>query len=111
MPQHYSDPSRESDPHALPNVETYYSDGINESGGSGDDTPADHAGWYWQACSPGCLPDSDPVGPFDSEAEALADAREGFESPDLGDDCSCAPNDYGCDAPNCLGDHYDIDDD
>lgn len=78
MPQHYADPSRESDPHALPNVETYHSDGVNEAGGSGDDAPADHAGWYWQACFPGCLPDSDPVGPFDTEAEALADAREGF---------------------------------
>ena len=32
-------------------------------------------GWYWQACQPGCLPDSDPVGPFRSEAAALRDAR------------------------------------
>lgn len=34
------------------------------------------AGWYWWACFPGCLPDGDPVGPFDTEEEALADARE-----------------------------------
>jgi len=33
------------------------------------------AGWYWQACFPGCLPDGEPCGPFDSEAEALADAQ------------------------------------
>lgn len=39
--QAYSDPARESDPHALP--------------------------------------DSDPVGPFATEADALADAREGVE--------------------------------
>jgi len=30
--------------------------------------------WYWQACYPGCLPDSDPFGPFDSEDEARQDA-------------------------------------
>jgi hypothetical protein len=33
------------------------------------------AGWYWWACFPGCMPDSDPHGPFDTEAEATADAR------------------------------------
>jgi hypothetical protein len=31
-------------------------------------------GWYWQACFPGCLPDSDPCGPFQTKAEAMADA-------------------------------------
>ena len=34
------------------------------------------SGWYWWSCSPGCLPDSEPVGPFDSESEALRDAVE-----------------------------------
>lgn len=33
------------------------------------------AGWYWWACFPGCLPDGDPSGPFDSEADAIADAQ------------------------------------
>jgi hypothetical protein len=37
--------------------------------------PADLAGWYWQACYPGCLPDSDPIGPFPTEEEAMADAN------------------------------------
>ena len=32
-------------------------------------------GWYWQACYPGCLPDSEPVGPFQSEKECIADAE------------------------------------
>lgn len=31
-------------------------------------------GWYWWPCSPGCLPDGDPVGPFATSEEALADA-------------------------------------
>ena len=33
-------------------------------------------GWYWWSCFPGCLPDSDPNGPFATEAEALADAQD-----------------------------------
>ena len=37
-----------------------------------DDTYTD--GWYWWSCFPGCLPDSDPFGPFETESAALADA-------------------------------------
>ncbi len=33
------------------------------------------AGWYWWACFPGCLPDGEPSGPFNSEREAILDAR------------------------------------
>lgn len=32
-------------------------------------------GWYWQACFPGCLPDGEPCGPFQTEEEAMADAK------------------------------------
>jgi hypothetical protein len=32
MTQHYSDPTRESDPHALPDVEVFYHDGTYEEG-------------------------------------------------------------------------------
>jgi hypothetical protein len=35
-----------------------------------------HIGWYWWSCFPGCLPDGEPMGPFESEAEALEDARD-----------------------------------
>ena len=31
-------------------------------------------GFYWQSCFPGCLPDSDPFGPFTSASEATEDA-------------------------------------
>ncbi len=34
---------------------------------------ADTPGWYWWSCQPGCLPDGDPCGPFDTEDEALRD--------------------------------------
>jgi hypothetical protein len=34
-------------------------------------------GFYWWACFPGCLPDSEfPNGPFATEAEAIADAQD-----------------------------------
>ncbi len=45
----------------------------------GNDEFAVAAGWYWWSCSPGCLPDSEPAGPFETEAKALADAREGMD--------------------------------
>lgn len=33
-------------------------------------------GWYWWSCCPGCLPDGDPAGPFNSSGEAYRDATE-----------------------------------
>jgi len=78
--QIYSDPTRESDPHALPDVEVFEVDyGLN-----GDALPeaarklpgSKTIGWYWWSCFPGCLPDGDPNGPFATEAEAIADAQE-----------------------------------
>lgn len=37
---------------------------------------ATDAGWYWWACSPGCLPDGDACGPFDTSEEAYLDAQD-----------------------------------
>ena len=105
MSQHYSDPSRADDAYALPDVETFYvtadqflraADGTwefeamsNNGAAQAEDTdyPAtigpelrriakDLEGWYVWSCLPGCLPDSDPFGPYDTEADALADAQE-----------------------------------
>lgn len=28
-------------------------------------------GWYWWACYPGCMPDSEPDGPYATEREAI----------------------------------------
>ena len=33
-------------------------------------------GWFYHYCLPGCLPDSSPFGPFDSHETALTGARE-----------------------------------
>jgi hypothetical protein len=71
--QFYSNPERESDPYALPDCETFFADSTYFQDEYGEPQPA---GWYWQACFPGCLPDSDPVGPFETEQEAIDDAQE-----------------------------------
>lgn len=33
------------------------------------------SGWYWWSCFPGCMPDSDPFGPFNTSGLAEIDAR------------------------------------
>jgi hypothetical protein len=76
MTQAYSDPSRESDPHALPDVEVFY----KQRGDVYDGAALPDAGWYYWYCFPGCLPDSDPIGPFETEAEAKAAAQEDSQS-------------------------------
>tara|TARA_R100001132_G_C3208517_1_gene52526 strand:- start:319 stop:528 length:210 start_codon:yes stop_codon:yes gene_type:complete len=65
MSQHYSDPSREDDPYALPDLEIWYTQKIYKK-----------SGYYYAYGFPGCLHDSEPVGPFKTEQEALNDARE-----------------------------------
>jgi hypothetical protein len=85
MTQAYSDPTRESDPHALPDIEVFYvTDPSTSSSAAYNRENADHgdeftiydAGWYWWSCFPGCIPDGDPSGPYATEAEALADAQD-----------------------------------
>lgn len=79
--QIHSDPKRESEPYALPDVEVFYHDqDIDRVDAAlwldpdGDPLPS---GWYWWACLPGCLPDSEfPNGPFETEADAIADAQD-----------------------------------
>lgn len=106
MAQYYSDPSREHDPHALPDLEVW-SDYITivrskcgefevgrESESARGFCPSceratcvddldeggvertERMGWFYWFCFPGCLPDGDPVGPFKTEGAALAAARE-----------------------------------
>lgn len=81
MAQHYSDPAREPLPTSLPDVETFQVTRANrhEFRHAREDGEPLRCGWYWQTCLPGCLPDSDPVGPFRSESAALRDARDGAE--------------------------------
>ena len=102
MSQHYSNPRREADPRELPDLEVFHHNGrwapgewsapdIFTDSDSTDPGHAAPAGWYWWACLPGCLPDSEPSGPFTTESEALADAREAFGQEDDEDDAEVTP--------------------
>ena len=74
MTQVYSVPFRESDLHSLPDCEVFYVDDLDVE----DDETVFYRcgpGWYWWACFPGCMPDSEPVGPFATEELAIADAQ------------------------------------
>jgi hypothetical protein len=85
MAQHYSNPARSNDPHALPDLEVWHQTDPDLGRRADPDDPGDTdeppdyyfngAGWYYAYCQPGCLWDGDPLGPFDTEAEALVDAR------------------------------------
>ena len=103
MSYEYSRPSRIDDPFALPDVEVFRvatADAGHDCplccpDSLDDDNPhTDHVGWFWQACFPGCLPDSEPYGPFESREAALADAREGFDDDvsDVDDDSDADPS-------------------
>jgi len=77
----HSDPDRENEAHALPNVEVFYDDGdTSEWGGEprnyDEDGEPVQPGWYWWPCFPGCLPDGEPIGPFETEQDAIDDAQE-----------------------------------
>lgn len=71
--QAYSDPRRASDPHALPDVEIFFVSTKDEIASNFDLKP----GWYWWTCFPGCLPDSEPFGPFPTADAAQRDAEGG----------------------------------
>ena len=82
MTQVYGVPSREDDPHSLPDCEVFYmskreirSYGKESCWWNEGDREYLSSGWYWWVCFPGCLPDSDPIGPFASEREAIEDAQ------------------------------------
>lgn len=105
MSQEYSNPDRESDPHALPDLEIFQLTAAEVAEADEDlmyealkefplasmnsrereqaiDWAIEEAGitggWFYWYCFPGCLPDSEPFGPHESYDEALQAAREDF---------------------------------
>jgi hypothetical protein len=71
----YSDPTREGDPHSLPDIEVFYVSGNEQDFPYPAPDERIEPGWYWWSCSPGYLPDGEPSGPFDTEEAALVAAR------------------------------------
>ena len=91
--QAYSDPERENDPHALPDLEIFkgyeaecktcgesvslFPDYYGLTYADEAECPNGHKGarvvdtavkFYWQSCFPGCVPDGEPNGPGASTA-------------------------------------------
>ena len=106
MSQQYSNPKRVDDPYSLPDVEVWQAEivelttncGVFEVPAGSEDArgfcpscdratcvrdldddgivyTGKQAYWYW-TCFPGCLPDSEPNGPYATEDEAIAAAQE-----------------------------------
>ena len=80
--QVYSDKSRESEPTALPDVEVFAVSQMEvnynlQNLDHADEYTITESGWYYWFCFPGCMPDSEAIGPFATEQEAKADAQGG----------------------------------
>lgn len=80
MSQHYSNPSRESYPYALPDVEVFYLNCQTEFNGTQLEQ-----GWYYWYCFHSepfglCMPDSEPFGPYRSEQEVVDAMRAESDS-------------------------------
>ena len=77
----YTDTTRENETYALPNAEVFYVSPMEviyntQNIDHADEYTITEAGWYWWSCFEGCLPDSEAIGPFDTEKEAIENARE-----------------------------------
>lgn len=104
--QAYSNPERENDKHALPDIEVFEltaSEAVEQDEElmwqASKQFPLMHmnsrdrqkaidwaveesgttGGWFWWACFPGCLPDGPAIGPFKTRQEALKDAQSNYE--------------------------------
>lgn len=53
-----------------------FRDVVGEGYGSYETFHNNVGDWWWWACFPGCLPDGEPLGPFESEDDAVIDAME-----------------------------------
>lgn len=108
MPQVYSNPERANDTYASPDVEVFELNAA-EVAELDEDTIAEYlrryefrlanmsghvwqkmldtiveeqgikGGWFYWYCFPGCLPEGDPVGPYETYDEALQAVRDDAE--------------------------------
>ena len=80
MAMYHLDEQRYDDPYALPDLEVFYVSAITCAYNllnldHADEYTVTEPGWYYWFCFPGCMPDSTAFGPFDTEEEAVTDAR------------------------------------
>ena len=55
-------------------LEAFHSDHTGPDSGHWVSGETVEPGWYWWPCFPGCLPDGDATGPFQTERAAVIDA-------------------------------------
>lgn len=55
--------------------EVFYNDGQLRAEDD-PDRPRRPDGFYWWSCFPGCLPDGEAHGPFETEQAAISDAQD-----------------------------------
>jgi hypothetical protein len=78
MAYYYMNPADALDQYRLPDVEVFHTDHWPDGSDSETGCPPEDGqgvGFYYAFGTPGCLWDSDPIGPFDSDKAALAAAR------------------------------------
>lgn len=118
MSYHYTDASREADPYALPDVEVFRHAPRGLYKNEGGAEWCNGEGYYYARGSSGFEPDvtgylfwdSDPIGPHDTEEQALAAAREaaGFCAHgvsienDFCETCPDCPTCAAADDPECF---------
>ncbi len=73
--QFYSNPERQNEEHALPDCEVFHLTGDADDMWLDNDNTPYPEGWYYWHCLPGCMPDSEPNGPFTTKTEAMDHAR------------------------------------
>jgi hypothetical protein len=67
------EPLYDIDPQTGANIEVFFADQwLAESFGT-------CPGWFWWSCQGGCLPDSNPIGPFPTSYSAYGDALGSFK--------------------------------
>jgi hypothetical protein len=81
----YSNPKLEDAKWAQPDVEVFHHEHklpaheFNTDCPMGTQPDIDECpgtGWYYWYCLVGCLPDSDPYGPYESQEEAIKECRQ-----------------------------------
>lgn len=79
MAYHYVDPSKENDDWTLPNINTWKESAREKDEETDNDWYVrwyGGEGWYFAFGFPGCMNDSEPTGPFETEEEAVEYARD-----------------------------------
>lgn len=73
MSYFHSDETRKS---SVPNAEVFYANKGDLNSMDYDDEGDSPAGYYYWFCFPGCIPDGDAMGPYNSTHEAIKACRD-----------------------------------